>query len=123
MLPLTTADSIKSCLVQLSNALPANWERVLVYVEFLRPSRDDEVESVAVAEYVVNGELVRDFQLPIDAHVSLRELYLAYEAAGESWAGLRIEASRDGEYLSKFYHEGYPLMDGDMEEIDTRMNG
>jgi len=53
---------------------------------------------------------------------AINNLYKEAHNCGNIWCGLLLTINKNDKYFSKFYYEDTPLLDGNDEELDERMN-
>ncbi|SSI19539.1 Uncharacterised protein [Acinetobacter baumannii] len=113
---------------EIAYVAPRNWEQVLYYTERL-DDQDIGIRNKSTAECWIGKEKTpydNSKSPPLRASMELFEainnLYKEAHNCGNIWFGLLLTINKNGKYSSKFYYEGTPLLDGNNEELDKRMN-
>lgn len=106
--------------------IPINWNYICFYTESLRDKEIGLRKKTTVECWIGEKPVLytKDYALDTSGELlmAINKLYLACEKDNDIWTGFLLKINNTGKYSSKFYYEGTPLLDGDEEELDKRIN-
>jgi len=106
--------------------IPVNWKYISFYTEGLRDKEIGLRKKTTVECWIGEKPVLytKDYALNTSGEllIAINKLYLECEKDNDIWTGFLLKINNTGKYSSKFYYEGTPLLDGNEEELDKRMN-
>lgn len=106
--------------------IPVNWNYISFYTEGLRDKEIGLRKKTTVECWIGEKPVLytKDYALNTSGEllIAINKLYLECEKDNDIWTGFLLKINNTGKYSSKFYYEGTPLLDGNEEELDKRMN-
>lgn len=118
---------LNNVLQEIVYVAPKNWGKITYYVErLIDENLGLRCGSIAKCWLLPNMSEYNEPKGPaITVSFELLEaednLFWQSDEVGETWCGLIINIDNAGKYLSKFYYEGTPLLDGNDVELSKRL--
>ncbi|ENX41613.1 hypothetical protein [Acinetobacter sp. NIPH 2100] len=124
---LVKTQLLNNILKEIVYVAPKNWREIIYYVERIKDkSLDLRRGSTAKCWLSPSMNEYNESQRPaIPVSFELIEaednLFWKSDMVGETWCGLVMKIDNAGKYISKFYYEGTPLLDGNDTELSKRL--
>lgn len=124
---LAKTQLLHNILQEIVYVAPKNWGEIIYYVErLIDESSDLRRGSTARCWLSPNMNEFNESKgpaIPVSFELIEAEDNLFWKSAmiGETWCGLVMKIDNAGKYISKFYYEGTPLLDGDDSELSKRL--
>ncbi|MDQ9010900.1 hypothetical protein RFI36_14425 [Acinetobacter gerneri] len=107
---------------------PEDWATIVYYAERLRDEvigiRNMNVSKCWLGKGMIPYDNSKGPPLKVSVELfdAVDELFEYSEKSGDAWSGLLLKIDDTGKYINKFYYEGTPLLDGDDNELNRRMD-
>lgn len=123
---LRKSELINSILEKIASLAVNDWRNIVYYTERLRGNniglRNKDTALCWVGDNLKLYTADYPLRSSMEPYKTINILFEECEKSGDNWCALFLFLDHNGKYYSKFYYEGTPLLDGNNEELDKRMN-
>ncbi|MND52039.1 hypothetical protein D3C81_348050 [compost metagenome] len=123
---LRKSELINSILEKIASLAVNDWRNIIYYTERLRDNniglRNKDTALCWVGDNLKLYTADYPLRSSMEPYKTINILFEECEKSGDNWCALSLFLDHNGKYCSKFYYEGTPLLDGNEEELDKRMN-